>query len=461
MNRHLKEVLNEVQRSQKMDSLVKSWQEEFVSIAHTYVPENADTSIVNQIKQKAEHSLRTFNEAFESFINTKELDFDLKYSKQINSIVLRNVASLDTLFGVISDTPIQMAGDPIQANTAFVSNSTIFSFATAQIYYEASEVKDNILNVQPYSSFEFVDLSINSLPLKELQSGIGQNASLELEWEDIIYIPNQKRFLLQSMIGLISASVAIFLFVIALLFYSIRSLIIQKKIADIKTDFVNNITHEFKTPIASLDVAVKSLKSKTIVDNPKLMEHTVEIIENQKTRLQRLIDEAMHNSLSSKSLILNKEEVFDVIFFTQLLKSFEHTFKIPETNIIKELKQAQAIVELDTFHFTTALWNILENALKYGGATSKLTFKTASDKTFYSIEICNTNSSISKKEQALIFDKFYRVHTGNLHKVKGMGLGLYYTQQIIKAHNGTISVQSEKNRVCFTIKIPLYSNEKN
>ncbi len=165
----------------------------------------------------------------------------------------------------------------------------------------------------------------------------------------------------------------------------------------------------------------------------------------------------MNNSLSSKNIVLFKEEVFANEYLHQVIEDFELSTSNSETKIEKKLCTSKVVLKIDKFHLTTALKNIMENAVKYGNKPSEIIFRTKLLENDYTIEICNHGSGINKKDQMQIFDKFYRINSGNLHNVKGMGLGLYYTKQIVKAHKGNIFVHNEANQVCFTIKIPLKS----
>ena len=240
--------------------------------------------------------------------------------------------------------------------------------------------------------------------------------------------------------------------VIGLFAYALYSLVKQKKNAEIKTDFVNNITHELKTPLATLSIATKTLQQKGVSDNKEIFNSVVDTINRQRIRLQNLIDQVVNNSLGYEQINLSKEKVVVQKHLKSLIDDYKIqkkevaiTFKYPETNVN---------LNLDTFHFNTAILNLLDNAIKYGGNTIDITLKKENNN---SVLVLKDNGiGIVKSNHKKIFDKFYRVNNTTIHNVKGLGLGLYYVHQIIKAHEGTIQVDSElKMGTTITIKIPV------
>lgn len=416
---------SQIRSSQEIDSLTKVWQDNLTAIIAGY--NNNGTSkpaLISRIKERANYINSSYRQYFNQKIQEAKLGYEIKHKSVLKSILIIEEGIIDTIYQTGVDKPIKILGDNFENSEAFIVNTSIFS-----------------------SRARVLDSAGNNLTSKKV-------LKFDIVSEDVVLIEDQKNILFRRMASLFIISIFIFLFVILLLFFSIRGLITQKRIAEIKTDFVNNITHEFKTPLATLGIAVKSLENKTILESPNFLNNTIEIIKRQNIRLQRLVDEVMTNSLSSKKIILDKEDVFDNEYFKQVIEDFELSSNIPKKKIERILFTSEVVLKIDKFHFTTALRNIMENALKYGSKSSKIIFKTYLKQNEYTIEICNGGSKINKKDQMHIFEKFYRVNSGNLHTVKGMGLGLYYTKQIVKAHDGIISVQNEENKVCFTIKIP-------
>jgi len=160
--------------------------------------------------------------------------------------------------------------------------------------------------------------------------------------------------------------------------------------------------------------------------------------------------------LSSEDIILSKDAVIDSVYFKNLVDDFKLSTQQKSLKLINDVYEEEVVLRIDTFHFTTALLNILENAVKYGNNETEIHLKTSLKNNKYIIEIQDNGSGISEKDQAQIFDKFYRVSHGNVHNVKGLGLGLYYTHQIVHAHEGEITIESELTKgTTFIITIPI------
>jgi len=251
-----------------------------------------------------------------------------------------------------------------------------------------------------------------------------------IDWEMIIL----RRMTFVLILSLLSILTLITLFVIA-----IKALIKQKKVNEIKTDFINNITHELKTPLATLGISTKILERKDIRDNDENFNAIVNTISRQNNRLQNLIDQVMANSLAENGIELQKEKIETENFLLTIINDFKIAF--PKINLKTDFQTQKTILVLDKFHLTTAFLNVLENAVKYGSNT--ITVKTSIVENQFSISIEDDGIGIEKNKQSLLFEKFYRIQQGNLHNTKGLGLGLYYVDQIIKAHQGTVNVVSD------------------
>jgi signal transduction histidine kinase len=272
-------------------------------------------------------------------------------------------------------------------------------------------------------------------------NGTFENEEYKLLTEDSMYVSvtDWEMIILRRMtfiliLSLFSIAILISLFVIA-----IRALIKQKKVSDVKTDFINNITHELKTPLATLGISTKILAQKNIRDNDENFNSIVNTISRQNNRLQNLIDQVMANSLAENEIELQKEKIEAEDFLLSIANDFKITF--PKINLKTDFQTEKTILVLDKFHLTTAFLNVLENAVKYGSNT--ITVKTKIVEKQFSISFEDDGIGIAKNKQAFLFDKFYRVEQGNLHNTKGLGLGLYYVDQIVKAHQGSVNVISD------------------
>lgn len=259
-------------------------------------------------------------------------------------------------------------------------------------------------------------------------------------WERQVYI---------KMAGLLIFSVVLLSFVVILFYLSIMNLITQKKIAEIKTDFINNITHEFQTPLAALDIAVKTLRNKEGELTEEHFKHSLEIIDRQNVRMQKLFGQVTEASLTEGNITAVHSQPLNY----DSIKEIYSDFILSHPGVTIHCYTGDSVLHMDRFHFTTMLVNLLDNAVKYGADTITISLQGLDKNSILSVK--DNGPGIPKKEQKAIFEKFYRVQKGNIHTTKGLGLGLFYVQQLVKAYNGTITVASEEGSGAeFIIAIP-------
>jgi len=249
-------------------------------------------------------------------------------------------------------------------------------------------------------------------------------------------IENWEKNVFIKMSGLLIFSVSLLIFVVALFYLSIKNLITQKKIADIKTDFVNNITHEFQTPLAALDIAVKTLRKKEGELTEEHFTTSLDIIDRQNIRMQKLFSQVTEASLTDDTITPLNAQAIDCSTIKEIITDFALSHPAISVNCDK----SSAVLHIDKLHLTTLLVNLLDNAVKYGADTISVHLEDTPDHSVLTVK--DNGIGIPVKEQKAIFDKFYRVEKGNIHTTKGLGLGLYYIQQIVKAYKGSISVKS-------------------
>jgi signal transduction histidine kinase len=315
------------------------------------------------------------------------------------------------------------------------------------ILYKNAKKADTIFSEKPLISNKLYGnlASLNNAFLVRnyvgTTNGTFENQDYKLLTEDSMYVSviDWEMIILKRMTFILILSLLSILTLITLFVIAIKALIKQKKVSDVKTDFINNITHELKTPLATLGISTKILEQKNIRENEENFNMIVNTISRQNNRLQSLIDQVMANSLAENEIELQKEKIETEGFLLSIVNDFKITF--PKINLKTDFQTQKTILVLDKFHLTTAFLNVLENAVKYGSKT--ITIKTRIIENQFLISIEDDGIGIEKNKQSLLFDKFYRVQQGNLHNTKGLGLGLYYVDQIIKAHQGTVKVVSD------------------
>ncbi|WP_241148064.1 sensor histidine kinase [Lacinutrix jangbogonensis] len=223
-----------------------------------------------------------------------------------------------------------------------------------------------------------------------------------------------------------------------------------KKIAEVKNDLINNITHEFKTPIATIGVALESIKDFNIIDDKEKTKKYLNLSSSQLGKLNTMVEKLLETAtLDSGNLDLNRDTI-DLVALVSLLVE-KHQMQTNSKTLTFNTSAAETRIYIDVFHFENAINNIVDNAIKYGGDDISISINKKNKTT--EILISDNGKTLTKQEAAQIFDKFYRVPKGNTHDVKGFGIGLYYTKKIIEKHNGNISV-SISNGTTFKITIP-------
>lgn len=272
-----------------------------------------------------------------------------------------------------------------------------------------------------------------------------------------ISFPQKGQYLLSSIMGITSLSV-VFTFIIIIAYVSaINQLIKQKNISEIKTDFINNMTHEFKTPIATINLALDAIKNPKIFDDKERVQYYLQMIREENKRMHSQVENVLQISkLDKKELDIMKEaaDVNDV-----LENAVEHVQLLVEARqgtLTTHFEAQRTTALLNDVHFTNVIVNILDNAIKYSPDVPVIDVHTENVKDFILIKIKDHGLGMTKAVQKRIFEKFYREHTGDRHDVKGHGLGLAYVKRIIDDHNCHIYVESERGKgSTFIIKMPL------
>jgi len=271
-----------------------------------------------------------------------------------------------------------------------------------------------------------------------------------------IYFPEEKTFIYKSTGFMAFSSIFLTLVIILGFSLSIHIMFKQKRLSLIKNDFVNNMTHELKTPISTISLASQMLKDKSIPIEAKNMEYISNIIDDESKRLSYQVEKVLKTALFDQGQIKLKRKELDLHnIIENVINNFEIQVKKRNGQIIKNLKAKNSIFRVDEVHFTNIIFNLLDNAVKYSNGAPEITISSLNNKEGIYIFVADKGIGIKKQDQKKIFDQFYRVSTGNVHDVKGFGLGLSYVKKIVEAHSGTIELKSELNKgTTFKIFIP-------
>jgi two-component system phosphate regulon sensor histidine kinase PhoR len=238
---------------------------------------------------------------------------------------------------------------------------------------------------------------------------------------------------------------------------SINYMMRQKKIAEVKTDFINNMSHEFKTPLATISVATDSLANDKIATNPEKVKYYSALIKQENLRMKKQVE----NVLNMSKLERNEMELFlketDVrALINRMADSFKLIVEKRDGVITKDFEATKHVFKIDEFHMSNALINLFDNANKYSPDKPEINIRTKNEGNWYVIEIKDHGMGMETHNKLKIFEKFFREETGNIHNVKGQGLGLSYVKKIVELHKGQILVESSKDLgSTFTIRLPM------
>lgn len=267
--------------------------------------------------------------------------------------------------------------------------------------------------------------------------------------------PSRTLFIFKKMSFVLLASLFLLGITVASFFYMLRVIFEQKKLSEIKTDFINNMTHELKTPISILSAANEAMTNFNVLENPQKTQQYLSIFKQEIERLSDMVEKVLNIAIYDKTNFALKLEYTRL---DSMIESVQERYKVVQHKDVKIDYQNElddALLQLDKVHFTNILNNLIDNAIKYSKDKVQIAIKTFADTKHIVIQISDNGIGISKSQQARIFDKFYRVPTGNLHTVKGFGLGLSYVKRMVEKHGGEIAVTSEPNKgSTFTISIP-------
>lgn len=277
------------------------------------------------------------------------------------------------------------------------------------------------------------------------------------KYQLLVTFPHKKKFLLSELISITILSIIFTLIIIIAYSSALNQLIRQRQISEIKTDFINNMTHEFKTPIATINLALDAIRNPKIIDDKEKVLRYLQMIKDENKRMHAQVENVLRISkLEKKELDIIKESINIEEIINDAIEHVNLILEDREGTISSHFDANRKTVLINDVHFTNVIVNILENAIKYSPDIPKIDIYTENIKDMILIKIKDNGLGMSKVAQKRIFEKFYREHTGDIHNVKGHGLGLAYVKRIVEDHNGQVYVESEKGKgSTFIIKIPL------
>lgn len=387
-----------------------------------------------------------------------------QFDEKIN-IALRNVAH--QLLVSNKDTSSRIPPiSKISSNEFYVNTNSHFKLKNLDSIIKQEFFKRNININYDYTILKSDDFdiilgntvsnsdSINQPTTTEIACKTRIDSTEHLDFK--IRINNKTTHLINSM-GIWMYSSLSLLFILAVFTFIMISIIKGKRLSELKKDFVNNMTHELKTPITNISVASDAIRNKSIqMDKVKLKKYA-DIIYNENVRLHNLVDKVLQVSAIEKddeSLTYEEIDIHKII--KNVLVSFEPLLQQKEGHINSKLKADSFILYADKTHLSNVIYNLVENAIKYSDTNPEITINTNNTSNGINITVSDKGIGIKKEDQQHIFEKFFRAETGNLHNTKGHGIGLSYVKLIVEKHHGKLTFKSKlKKGSTFNIYLPL------
>ncbi len=271
-----------------------------------------------------------------------------------------------------------------------------------------------------------------------------------------LQFPDEDNYLFSSMKNILLLSVLFSLLIITVFYLTLKTILKQKRITEIKNDFINNMTHELKTPIATISLAIDAINNPQVKNNQERFNQYTAILKEENRKLNSHVERVLQMALIDKgNLQLHKTRIDLCAIIQASINTYKLQAEHCNGHIMVDGAQTPVFITGDEFHLLAAFNNLLDNALKYSKGNCLVQISLHNTGTHFLVKIKDNGIGIDADHQKKVFDRFYRVQGGNLHDVKGFGLGLSYVKSIIESHNGSIELQSEKGKgSTFTIKLP-------
>ena len=293
-------------------------------------------------------------------------------------------------------------------------------------------------------------------PLVSLTSGV-QN--IDPEEKIVVVVSGVKSYVLKSIGWMIAAAILFSLIIISAFYVTVRTILTQKKLSEMKTDFINNMTHELRTPLATISIAVDTLKNDKVIGDKEKISSIGGIIKTENNRMNLQVEQILQAAqLDINQVLKEKEELYVNNIIKKINDKFSLQVEEKDATLVLDLKAENDLVMGHPIHFMNMFSNLIDNALKYSreDVPPQICIRTKNVKNRIVVSIEDNGIGMDKETQSHVFDKFYRAHTGNIHNVKGFGLGLNYTRKMVEAHDGTILVDSKVGYgSTFTVSLPI------
>jgi two-component system phosphate regulon sensor histidine kinase PhoR len=389
--------------------------------------------------------------------------FDLK-ENQFNHDVQAALIQVANQIIQINKTPSPRNNPVTQVSTNYfvvLTNSPIDQ-TTLGFLIKTEFERRNIKADYEYALYDCADQCMKGAEFvssknKHLQASLTEMPA----WKnDGYYFGVQFPFIEANLIGQMGIwgfSSAVMLMVIVFFGYTLFVILRQKRLSEIQKDFINNMTHEFKTPLSTIAISSEVLRDPKIISTPERLLNYASIIQNESHRLKQHVERVLQMARLEKSDVgLRKEQLNIHEIIQEAVQNIHLSLQAKDGHVKLELNATESMASVDKLHFTNVLFNLLDNAIKYNRQAPELIVRTTNTTKQICIEVIDNGIGITQDQLKKIFNRFYRVPTGNIHDVKGFGLGLNYVKLIVEAHKGKVTVESKPlEGSIFRVTIPL------
>lgn len=312
----------------------------------------------------------------------------------------------------------------------------------------------NIFNVPIMSSPGFKTEYFTSSTTSPLTSDPNKSSRPETFY---LHIADDKNYILNKMGWIIGSSILFTVIIISAFALTVRTMFNQKKLSEIKSDFINNMTHELKTPLATISLAIDALTNEKVIHDSDKIRYYSGMIKDENKRMNKQVEKILQAARIEKQdikLNLQKLDAHDLI--NKVANNLSLQIQEKNGTITLKLDADRHIIEADEVHFSNIIFNLLDNAIKYSKNNLHIEVSTSNVSSMLAIKIADNGIGMNRETQSRVFEKFYRAHTGNIHNVKGFGLGLSYVKATVEAHQGKVTVESTIGKgSTFTVLMPL------
>jgi two-component system phosphate regulon sensor histidine kinase PhoR len=337
-----------------------------------------------------------------------------------------------------------------------------FEFCVASETGSGSELNSSVYEIHSRNFIKELEDTLHNKPRVYFLTPPGSaDAESSTPTETLtLIVPDYESIVMKEMRIKILGVIFFTLVIISAFYVTVSTLLRQKKLSEIKNDFINNMTHEFKTPLATISLAVDALKNEKVINDRQKSAYFSGIIKEENRRMNKQVETILQAALMDRQeLQLSLQSIHAHQIIKRVLDNFELQLQEKNARTDLQLNARQDLILADEVHFSNLISNLIDNAIKYSKEQLQIRISTQSSSKNLQIRIEDNGIGMNKETQRRIFEKFYRAHTGNIHNVKGFGLGLSYVKTVVEAHHGRVKVESTQGKgTTFILEFPLEKN---